>query len=142
MSFQWLSMRISEELDRREREAWIRERMPRALADLFENVKACVDAYAEAFGAESASADYIGDRIRVTIREQRGGTWQPRAEILIHGVLGLPGFHIDSGGEVTEIPIGVLPGDRVFYRQGDHFLTMEQLTRLILDRALFPKLGE
>jgi hypothetical protein len=142
MGFQWLAMRISEEQDRREREAWIRERMPRALTDLFESVKECIDAYTETFGAESASVDYIGDRIRITVREERGATWQPRAEILIHAVAGLPGFRIDSNGEITEVPVGVLPGDRVFYMQGDHYLTMEQLTRLILDRSLFPKLAE
>ena len=36
----------------------------------------------------------------------------------------------------------MLPGDRVFYKYGEQFLTMEQLTKLILDRVFFPKLAE
>jgi hypothetical protein len=40
------------------------------------------------------------------------------------------------------IEVGLLPGDKLFYRDQDQFVTMEELTRRILDRALFPKLGE
>jgi hypothetical protein len=41
-----------------------------------------------------------------------------------------------------EIVVGLLPGDMLFYRDGDKYLTMEELTRRILDQALFPKLAE
>jgi len=34
----------------------------------------------------------------------------------------------------------VLAGDKLFYRDGDEYITLEELTRRILDRALFPKL--
>jgi hypothetical protein len=40
------------------------------------------------------------------------------------------------------IEVGLLPGDKLFFRDHDEFLTMEELTRRILDRAFFPKLGE
>ena len=54
----------------------------------------------------------------------------------------LPGFRIERGGEPLMIEVGLLPGDKLFYRDKDEFLTMEELTRRILDRAFFPKLGE
>jgi hypothetical protein len=142
MDFQWLAMRIQEERDRREREAGIRERLPRVLAELFESLKACVDAYKKAFGADAAEIVSNGNRIQITAREDRGATWQPRAVILVDAVLGLPGFRVDAGGDVIEIQVGLLPGDRVYYKYSDQYLTMEQLTKLILDRALFPKLVE
>ncbi len=142
MPFQWLTMRVQEEKDRRGKEVWIRERLPRTLAELYESLKECVDPYREAFGAQSAEIALEDNRIRATLREERGPSWQPRAEVLVDAVAGLPGFRIDYGGEATELQIGVLPGDRVFYKHGDQFLTMEQVTKLILDRALFPKLTE
>jgi hypothetical protein len=40
--------------------------------------------------------------------------------------------------------VGVLPSDKLYYRdcEQDKYLTMEELTRRILDRVLFPKLRE
>jgi hypothetical protein len=35
-----------------------------------------------------------------------------------------------------------LPGNKLFYRDQDKYLTAEQMTRRILDRAPFPKLME
>ncbi len=142
MSFQWLSMRIQEEQDRRQKEAWIRERLPSVLAEVFDCLKTCTDEYRKAFGAESAEIRLDGNRIQATLREERAGAWQPRAEILVDAVAGLPGFRVDSGDRAIEILVGVLSGERVFYKYGDQFLTMEQLTKLVLDRAFFPKLGE
>jgi hypothetical protein len=52
-----------------------------------------------------------------------------------------PSLHIDRSGDVLDIEVGLLPGDKVFYKDGEEFLTMEELTRRILDRALFPKLA-
>ena len=142
MGFQWLAMRIQEEQERRERESWIRERLPRALAELSEYMKACVVAYREAFGPESAEIVVSGDSVRATVLDEQAGVWRPRAEVAVETLGSLPGFRVVSGGNAIEIQVGVLPGDRVFYKHGEQYLTMEQLTRLILDRALFPQLGE
>ena len=54
----------------------------------------------------------------------------------------LPGFRIERGGEPLEIVVGILPDQNLYYRDADKYLTMEELTRRILDKALFPKLGE
>jgi hypothetical protein len=57
----------------------------------------------------------------------------------------LPGFHVlREGASPLAVKIGVLPGDRLFYFDvaADQYLTMEELTRRILDRVLFPKLRE
>jgi hypothetical protein len=42
------------------------------------------------------------------------------------------------------VEVGLLPDDKVFYRDRDQdkYLTVEELTRRILDRSLFPKLAE
>ena len=48
----------------------------------------------------------------------------------------------DSLGEPLEIVVGILPDQNLYYRDADKYLTMEELTRRILDKALFPKLGE
>ena len=42
------------------------------------------------------------------------------------------------------IEVGVLPSDNLFYRdrEQDLYLTLEDLTKRILDRVLFPKLTE
>jgi hypothetical protein len=42
---------------------------------------------------------------------------------------------------MLDIELGLLPGDKMYYKDGDKFLTMEELTRRILDRSLFPKLA-
>ena len=58
----------------------------------------------------------------------------------------LPGIQIDNGngGDPLLIEIGLLPGDKLFFRDRaqDQYVTMEDLTRRILDREFFPKLGE
>jgi hypothetical protein len=38
--------------------------------------------------------------------------------------------------------LGTLPGDRLLFKHEEQYLTVEQLTRLILDPALFQNLGE
>src|ERR1700682_3962854 len=43
MSFQWLQMRIQEEKERRQREANILERLPRALEELHRSLIVCVE---------------------------------------------------------------------------------------------------
>jgi hypothetical protein len=135
-------MRVQEEQERREREAQILARLPRALEETYRNLASCVEAYAGAFGPESADIHLQASKIRIAVREEQEGKWQQRAKIEVSILASLPGFRIERGGEPLMIEVGLLPGDKLFYRDQDHFLTMEELTRRILDRALFPKLGE
>ena len=143
MSFQWLQMRVQEEQERREREAQILARLPRALEEAYRHLAACIETYVGAFGPESADIHLQASKIRITVREEQDGKWQQRAKVEMSIVASLPGFRIDrGGGEPLMIEVGLLPGDKLFYRDQDQFLTMEELTRRILDRAFFPKLGE
>ena len=142
MSFQWLEMRIHEEQDRRQREAKILERLPHVLNEVRGMLADCVSAYVEAFGPQSLEMDHQGQKIRLTAREQRDGAWEKTAKVEISLVPKLPGLHIDRNGSVLDIQVGLLGEDSVSYKDGEEFLTMEELTRRILDRSLFPKLGE
>jgi hypothetical protein len=141
MSFQWLEMRIAEEKDRREREALVQERLPRALDELYVDLQQCVEAYRAAFGTESAEIGMHGAGIQVTVRNRRTGQWQQSAQVLIESVHALPGFRIENGGEPIEIEVGTLPGDKLLFKHQERYLTIEQVTRLILDPAFFPNLG-
>jgi hypothetical protein len=76
------------------------------------------------------------------VREEQDGRWEQRSKVDVTLSPALPGFHIERGGEPLEIVVGLLPGDKLFYRYADEYLTMEELTRRIMDKALFPKLGE
>jgi|ERR1041384_8580450 hypothetical protein len=144
MSFQWLQMRISEEKDRRLRESQIQERLPRALEELHKEVSDCIENYVRSFGMQAADATLLGSKIRVVVREEREGKWQPRGKVEITAVPALPGFQIERENGPLVIEVGMLPGDRIFYRDQelDQYLNMEELTRRILDRTLFPKLRE
>ena len=144
MIFQWLQMRLSEEKDRRTREAQINERLPKAVEEMRLALTGCVDAYCEAFGAESAEVQSSLGRLRVVVREQQAGKWQQRGKVEVTTVPDLPGLHIDRNGQPLTIEVGLLPGERLFYRdtEADQYLTMDELTRRILDRTLFPKLRE
>ncbi len=142
MNLQWLQMRIVEEQDRRQREDNIRKRLPRALEELLESLTECVESYKEAFGTRAASIHFVTGRMRIEIRDEVETRWVARAEIIIANDLTLPGFRIERGGEPYLVEVGVLAGDKLFYRDGDEYITIEELTRRILDRALFPKLVE
>ena len=142
MGFQWLDMRIAEEKERREREALVQERLPRALDELYGDLQRCVEAYRQAFGTESAEICLHAAGIRVTVRNQRTGQWQPCAQVQIQAVPSLPGFRIENGGEPVQIEVGTLPGDKLLFKHQEQYLTMEQVTRLILDPAFFPDLGD
>jgi hypothetical protein len=141
MSYQWLQMRISEEKDRRNREALILERLPGVLDEVHRALAACVEVYTAAFGPEALEISYQGQRIRVTVREESDAAWEKTARVEVTVVPKLPGLHIDRNGSLLEIQVGLLPGEKVSYKDGEEFLTMEELTRRILDRSLFPKLG-
>jgi len=142
MNLQWLQMRITEEKERRQREAQILERLPRVLDEVHRALVRCVDAYIEAFGADAIEIGYQGQKIRVTVREEQDAKWVNTAKVEIATLPKLPGLHIDRSGDRLDITIGLLPGDKIFYKDGEEFLTMEELTRRILDHSLFPKLGE
>jgi hypothetical protein len=142
MSLEWLHLRISEEKDRREREARILERLPRALEEVHASLSACIEAYTQAFGPEVAQIRLEESRIVATVRERRQGSWEEISRVEISIAPKLPGFQVEGAGEPLLIEVGTLPGDRMFYKHRDKFLTLEDVTRRVLDRALFPKLGE
>jgi hypothetical protein len=142
MSFQWLQMRITEEQDRRQREAQILARLPGVLDEVHRALVLCVNDYVAAFGAESVEINCQGQKIRVTIREEQEGKWEKLAKVEINTTPKLPGLHIDRNGEALDIEVGLLPGEKTSYKDGEEFLTMEEMTRRILDRSLFPKLGD
>jgi hypothetical protein len=142
MSFQWLQMRITEEQERRDREAQILASLPRVLEEVRESIAVCVENYKESFGSESIEMLQQGLKIRVTVREELEGRWEMAGKVEITVIPKLPGLHIDRNGDPLEIEVGLLPGEKTFYKDVEEFLTMEELTRRILDRTLFPKLGE
>lgn len=144
MSFQWLKMRISEEQDRRLREAQVRERLPRALDELHRALTDCIESYTQAFGAETAELQLEGRRISIVVREQLDGEWRQQAKVEIAAVDAIPGFQIACGGEPVVIEVGMLPGDKLFYRDRDQdqYVSLDEVTHRALDRALFPKLRE
>jgi hypothetical protein len=142
MSYQWLDMRITEEMARRQREAMLRDRFPRALDEVYEHLQECVEAYRAAFGPESAEIQRHEGDTQVIVRTECAGQWQECARALVQAVPALPGFRVENGGEPLQIHVGALPGDKMLYKYGEQYLTVEQLTRLILDPALFPNLGE
>jgi len=144
MSFQWLQMRISEENDRRRRERAAIERLPSAFEDLRQQLEACIQTFRKAFGEEAASIVKDGSKLRVTSRDERNGVWTPSQKVEIISVAAVPGFQVDRSGEQRVVEIGLLPGDKLYYRDRDRdqYISLEELTRLILDRVLFPKLDE
>lgn len=145
MNFQWLEMRITEEKERRQKEAALLARLPRALEELGRDLSACVEAYQQAFGNESADILAMAHKIKVTVRDQKDGKWQQTGKVEITVNASVPGFQVDRGGaEPSMVEVGLLPDDKVFYRDRDQdrYLTVEELTRRMLDRSLFPKLAE
>jgi hypothetical protein len=133
MSFEWLQMRISEEKDRRERENNILNRLPSALDELHSALAGCVDAYNRAFGEGCAKLETAGSAIHVTAGDARVSA---RVDPL------LPGFQVDQGSGRLAIEVGILPGGNLFFRDAEKYITLEEVTRRILDRALFPKLKD
>lgn len=143
MSPQWLEMRIQEEQDRRRRESKTQELLPQALEELHQHLSACVNRYKQAFGPDAADISNLVSKLRVTVREERDGKWQPRDRIDISLVTLPPAFKIERGEtEALQIDLGLLPGDRLSFRLNEQFLTPEDLSRHILDRSFFPKLRE
>jgi hypothetical protein len=135
MSFQWLTVRIGEEIDRRAREAQILSMLPGALEGLRAELSACLDAFVSAFGEDAAKLDATADGLTVSAAD---------AAVTIATDAELPGFHVRREGADLAVQVGVLPNGKLFYFDvaGDQYLTMEELTRRILDRVLFPKLKD
>lgn len=136
MTFQWLQMRISEENDRRRREKNTLERLPKALEEVRTNIESCVTAYCAAFGQDAARATGDSKVIRISTADQR-------VEVSLDPLI--PGFQIHrAGADSLIVEVGLLPGDKLFFRDRarDQYVTMEELTRRVLDRIFFPKLGE
>jgi hypothetical protein len=143
MSPQWLEMRIQEEQDRRRKESKTQELLPQAMEELHLQLSACVARYKEAFGAESADITNLISKLRVTVRDEQGGKWQPRGKIDVTVVSDPPSFRIEQGeGEPLIIALGLLSGERFSYKLDDQFLTPEDVSRYVLDRLLFPKLKD
>ncbi len=141
MSFQWLQMRITEENERRERETQTLERLPRVMDEVHRALAECVEEYSAAFGKESIELSYFMHKVRITVREKKEGKWEKTAKVEVSTLTKPPSVHVDRNGDMLDIEVGLLPGDNLFYKDGEKFLTMEELTRRILDRSLFPKLG-
>ncbi len=141
--FNWLQLRIAEEKDRRARESMILDRLPLAVDELHQSLEACIETYNAAFGPGSAELDSQPRRMSIIVRDGLSGPRDP-GRIEITSVPTMPGFQIDRGGSPLQIEVGILPGDKLFYRdrEKDQYLSMEELTRRILDRTFFPKLGE
>lgn len=137
-------MRIQEERERRERQARNLERLPGALQELHGFIVECVHDYNASFGADSAKVVLQPDRITVTVREQRNGKWQELSKVEVVIVPDMPGFQVERGDSSLAVEVGLLPSDKLFYRDRaeDIYLTMDEFTRRILDRALFPALRE
>jgi hypothetical protein len=78
------------------------------------------------------------------VRDQKDGRWQPAGHVEIVAKVAIPGFEVDrgEGAEPLTIEVGILPGDKLYYRdrEKDQYVTMDELTKRILDRALFPNL--
>src|SRR5690349_9878658 len=102
MAFQWLQMRIQEERERRELRARHLARLPGALKELHDQLAECLQSYTQNFGANSATIELVASEahtgpIRVTVREERAGTWQPVSSVEVVCMPELPGFRIERG---------------------------------------------
>jgi hypothetical protein len=127
-------MRISEEKDRVSREQAVLSRLDGALDEMVKILGECVTTFNEGFEADvrleraahSISVDVAGDVVTLSTDTA------------------LPGFQVTHGENRFPIVVGVLPGKNLFYRDpvADKYLTMEDVTKKILDRAMFPKLPE
>ena len=142
MSAQWLEMRIQEEQERRRKEAKTQEMLPQAMEELHQQLSECIASYKQAFGPESADLSNLVSKLRITVREQQGGKWQPRGTVDVILVSIPPAFKVERGeGEPLLIELGLLPSDRFSFRYNDQYLTPEDVSRHILDKLLFPNLG-
>src|ERR1019366_28828 len=118
--------------------------MPAALHEIYDYPAQCIKAYTENFGADSASIVLLPERIQVTVREERHGKRQRESKGEEIPVADMQGFRVERGEFSMAVEFGRLPSDKLFYldREQGKYLTMEEFTKRILDRALFPALPE
>ena len=143
--FQWLQMRIQEERERRELQAKHLERMPAALQEIHDHLADCIEDYTENFGANSADIVHVAQPHQsYRAGDERDGTWQVVSKVEVVCVSGNAGIPRGTRGLFLAVEFGLLPSDKLFYRDRelDKYLTMDEFTRRILDRALFPALRE
>jgi hypothetical protein len=114
------------------------------MQELHELLKDCVAAYTASFGENSADVVLLPGRIKVIACQEQNGRWLPTSKVEVVPVRELPGIRIERGEYSLALEIGLLPNDKRYYRdcEQDKFLTVDDLTRRILDRALFPRLKE
>ena len=129
-------MRISEEKDRRERENAVLARLEEVFLDLRSHLADCVETYNQAFAGAPATLEDIEGPVR-TIRISANDN---QVEMSMDHTV--PGFQIDQPAGRTSIITGVLPGGNMFYRDSDRYLSLEEVTKKVLDRTLFPKLKD
>ena len=138
-----MEMRVQEEQERRRKEARTLELLPKGLDELHQQLSECIERYKQAFGPQAADITNLVSKVRITVREEQGGKWQPRARVDVSVNSQPPAFKVERGeSEALMIEIGLLSGDRLSFKVGEKFLTADDLTRHILDKALFPKLSE
>jgi hypothetical protein len=144
MSFQWLHLRIQEEKDRREREQLTLERLPVALEELHGILRQGVTSYTDAFGPGTVEIVLLPSRIKVTARDPRDTRSQSLAKAELILAADIPGFRLEVGEQSVNIEVGILGNNNLFYRdlERDAYLNMEDLTKRVLDRVLFPKLRD
>ena len=92
MNFQWLTMRIQEEKDRRHKVEKTLARLPDALDEVFREIDDCMKLYTGAFGPEAARMELLESKLRISIREQKDGKWQECGAVDVFGE--------DCGGDV------------------------------------------
>jgi hypothetical protein len=131
-------MRIAEEKERRSREDVVRARLPLAMEELRTALGGCASEFNRAFEDQAVEVASASNGILVSVRQQSGGSWSNRAKVTVSVKPELPGFAVTNGGEPIPVQVGMLAGDKLFYKSGERYLSIEELTKLILDRALFP----
>ena len=136
MRFEWLNIRISEEKDRRERENAVLARLEEVFQDLRSHLADCVETYNQAFAGAPARLEDVAGPVR-TIRLSANDL---KVEMSMDHTV--PGFHIDQPSGRTSIVTGVLPGGNMFYRDANKYLSLEEVTKKVLDETLFPKLKD
>jgi hypothetical protein len=138
MSFQWIQMRIAEEKERRNREDVVRARLPLAMEELRTALGACASDFNRAFEDQAVEVSSASNGILVSVRQQSGGSWSNRAKVTVSVNPELPGFVVTNGGAPISVQVGMLGGNKIFYKSEEYYLSIEDLTKLILDRVLFP----
>lgn len=111
----------------------ILNRLPSALDELRAALAGCMETYNQAFGEGDATLETAGGAVHII-------TGNARVNISLDPPL--PGCRVDQGSNRLAIEVGILPGTNLFFREADKYITLEEMTRRILDRALFPKLKD